>query len=275
MFVALEVARPKHNGLRGMLERMRTQSPVLEERRVMNAPFVLLHIMEGARGSSWEEIEEITGRYASRMLLPDGVDAPPDSRVRNLACSEYDRQIFVRTACEIIQRTRMQLYKRVLGLLDADGQYMDWLPELLKYYTAVHVVTREEERYLKKSEHIMQEMGAPVLVGDSLAHFRECVLVLAPAGVQQAGPAPACPVLTGEKIALPPQWLAAGRLRPQQARHLLELCPKGIEPHRFAAALYEHGGLKSLPVVAQHLLVDGKETQLSELVHRVCAVKGV
>lgn len=272
MFVALEPVRQESNSLRSIFDRMAGPKAWLEARSACGADFVVIKARIGKKGPDWEQIRQLAGRYADRMLLPDSLLPPEDSLIRQPLCATFDKQVLVHTACEIIQRTRIPMYRRVAGLIDLDGNHADMLFRLLKYYTSVRVVTNNFEKYFIESERMMEELGAPVLVGEELRSLEDCVLVVLPQSIPEMSGKPPCPVLAGEQALLPSRWNIAAKLRPPPPAQLLSCCPAGIDPYRLMGALYEFCGVQSLPLVAEHILFNYKVSALSEVVQAVTSV---
>jgi hypothetical protein len=184
--------------------------------------------------------------------------------------------VLAETAAEIIRRSRMPMYRRVLGLIDRDGGFTDLPLGLLRHYTSVKVVTAREDLYEAVAEAAMEELGAPVMVGSTLSLLTDCVLILAPGPAmgEEEGSYP-CPVLAGEgfKPSLPCDLISDPE--PAVSEELRGCCPPGISPHRFAAALFEDSGLVTVEFAAAKLRLCWRQAKTEEIVKYVTERAGI
>jgi len=269
VFAALVVEKRPSDGifakLKGILSGPKSW---VEPGEACGAQYAVIHATEGWRGLDWEEIERLAMEYSRRILLPEGTAPPPGSLLRPYTTDQFDRLVLLHTACSLIHRTRMPMYRRVLGLLDADGSHAYMLPQLLKYYTAVRVVTASRPLYEAASERMMEELGAPVMVDSEISSLSDCVLVLCPSAYVPDGEcALSCPVLCGGTLRLRRRFDCIDSLRvglPAAAQP-----PEGISEHLFAGALYELCEAMSVRPVARSLLYNRRISSLDEAVHAV------
>lgn len=271
MFVALELISPQKQGVWGKVVRLlRRPKTTLEQVDALGVRYgVLRAVVREDGGLDWPLVEELAGRFANRLLLPDHLELPPDSLLGALSCPEFQKKTLVATACHIIQQTRMPLYRRVLGLIDLDGSCADLLFPLLQQYCTVHVVTHRPDIYHAAAGDMMEQLGAPVLVGDQLTLLSQCVLVLATGDVpDQTTPLP-CPVLEGSPPPTQRQWDVITDLRVSPPQEVASLCPPGISPHRFAAALFEYCGLPTEDFAAAQVVYNHAAVPISYIIDLV------
>lgn len=242
--------------------------PQLEEREALGVRYRLIRAPSRGNTPDWDAVARLAGTGA--LLLPEGIEPPPNCPVTPLSCPRFERRMLLATACEIIKRTRMPMFRRIAGLWDPEGRHGGMLAPLLHYYTAVHVVTDAAERYQRAAADIIERLGAPVTYSPDVSILADCVLILAPGTAPDLKDySPPCPVLATDTVSLPAGSESFTRLvatvRPDIARH----CPPGIAPHRFAAALHDCGGVDVGRYVAHRMLCNESPSDLPECVRSV------
>lgn len=276
MFVALELVEQDTagQGIFGSIFNILTRpKPWLEKAEFLGARYGVIHAADGARGPDWEAIEALAGRFAGRMLLPGGLTPPPGSAIARPPCPRFEKKVLLATACELIRRTRMPMYRRILGVIDPEAAHTDLLFPLLRHYTSVRVVTGNLERYEQAAARMMEELGAPVLVGSAVSLLEGCVLILAPGAAGPEGALP-CPVLAGEGFPALPGQERIESLRAGVTAELAARCPGGIAPHRFAAALHDLCGADPGVYVAEQMRFGYKSCTLPEAAQAILQASG-
>lgn len=270
----------------GILNILTKPKARIEAREAFGAVYGVIETGLPIRTADWRRVASLAGRYADRMLIPSGIDPPPV--VTRALFPKYERRVLLQTAVEIIKRTRMPMYRRIVGLADESGRYADFLYPLLQHYTSVKVVTKQTALYEAQAELMMRELGAPVMICDDYPSFNDCVLIVAPDGVKMgglhadkpsAGESPAgtgikCPILSlksspenqpGDFIT--DLWVVV-------PTEILSLCPHDIEPRLFSAALYEYCGVEPASFVAGRMMFCNREEELSSVVLAVMRAAG-
>ena len=268
MFVCLVVQKQNSAGIFQRLINILTAPKVQAQTMcACGVEYLLIKAESGRKGVNWQKVERLAGSLAEEILAPEDVKLPPSSPLKRYNCTLFNRQVLLRSACELIDRTRMPMYRRILGLVDDTGEYADFLNELLKHYTSVKVVTQATDVYEKAAQDMMEQWGAPVFVGTEPESLAECVLILAPKGMQSVCSfRSGCPVLLGDRETASgqnSQDVFTG-LRVQPKKELLELVPTGIDPHLFMGALLEYGGVQPAGLTAEKLFCNCKKTALTQ-----------
>lgn len=246
MFAVLQI-RPQENGfLQKIKVRMHPARPQAIQVAVKGGtPFLCVEASRRKGGLPWEEIAFCAGRCAGRMLLPDGVIPPEGGPVKAFLPDALAPLILFNTACDVLARRRRPPGEECITLLDPQGRLARRAGRLLAFASLVRVVTDNTAVYEQTAEQVMEDYGAALLVQDTFAGARDSTVVIAPDGLRESFfPKRKCAVftnresrggylcITAEGIDLPEPYC--------------RLIPDGINPDRFAGALYEASGLREL-----------------------------
>lgn len=277
MFACLTIEPPEPAGAVGSFLRALKKPQIASEALDWDGTgYLLIRARPSRRGPDWDRICEAAGRWADRLLLPESLQQAENCPIRPVRFEAFDREVLLQTACELANRTRMPMYRRVLGLVDEEGRYGEMLFPLLHHYTAVKVLTGAQSYYEALGEEMMERLGAPVQLCREPAGFSDCVLLLIPGEIPlPASYRPPCPVLTGPapqqrqgwdvffspQVDIPPD-------KPQP--------PPGISPHRFAGALYEFAAVRvKSRLAASRILYNYRSVGLTQAAGALCAMNGI
>jgi len=272
VFVALEIKERERGGIfGGLLSILRKPKPVCDMREVCGARYALIQVECERGGPNWDGVEQLAGRYASRVLVPEGWEIPTGSGISPPSLTRFEETVLLHTACEIIHRTRMPMYRRVVGILDSRGAHGGMLPELLKYYTTAKIYTHNTPYYRQAAQAMMEEYGAPVQLCELPEGLLDCVLVLAPSGVEGCEAVRFLgPVLSPrDTLRAPAAFDHVTELRVLPSPPMRELVPRAVSPHRFAGALYEFCGVNMAGFVAGCAMLNSTRVEFSGLVSLV------
>lgn len=271
MFVAVQGEQAGKRGLLRILrDRLGGARLYIEPRELLGGEYLFLRIEGVCRPSDWEDVLDICSQYGGQVIFPQGMRLPEELQPEQPTFPRFSREVMLATACEMVQRTNIPIYRRIAGLVDPAGTEISMLERLLKYYSCVRVVTGNLEDYTWEAERLMQELGAPVLVGCELEQLDDCVMVLAPEGVDNPGRVRVqAPVMTlrshhDDYIS---QCITSLRIRPQ--REIAEQSPTGVDPGLLAAALHEFCGVALQDYLAAELLYGYRQTSFGEAVKLV------
>lgn len=267
----METVEPQSDGIfAGILNILKKPKPHIEVREALGAKYGAIIAAKPNSAADWRGIAALAGRYGDIMLLPQGMVPPPP--LQEAECPRFARRLLLGTAVEIVKRTRMPMYRRIVGLVDENGEYADFLFDLLHHYTTVKVLSGRRALYQAQADRMMEELGAPVILCDDYASFFDCVLVVAPDGLS-TDLRMSCPVL-GKSGGVKQGSDFITNLRYVPDAEQAKQCPAGIEPHRFFAALYEYGGAAQIGSVASRMTFRSAETDLTRVVHAVMQASG-
>lgn len=266
----LEAVEPHYDGIfGGILNILTKPKPRIEVREAYGAAYGVIVTSKPA-AADWRKITALAGRYGDTMLFPEGVIPPPP--LCEAGCPRFASRLILGTAVEIIKRTRMPMYRRIAGLVDENGKYADFLFKLLHHYTTVKVLSKRYELYEAQASRMMEELGAPVILCEDYASLSDCVLIIAPDGIETTGKL-GCPIL-GKPAVTPQSSDFITNLRFVPSVEQAMLCPSGIEPHKFFAALYEYCGVEDIGSVASRMTFCNTDTDLTQVVHAVMQAAG-
>ncbi len=267
MFVALETAEPHNKGIfGGILNILSKPKAQIEAREAFGAVYGVINAASPKNSADWRKIAALADRYGDSLLLPQGLVPPPP--LAEPLYPRFERRVMLTTATEIIKLTRMPMYRRVVGLVDENGEYADFLFPLLHHCTTIKVLTKQQSLYFAAAERMMQELGAPVTVCDDYAALFDCVLIFAPNGIKFSDRLP-CPVLQQYLPSEPQSSSFITNLQIEMPQKALDCCPKGIDPQKFVSALFECCGVESYDFVAKKMLFRNMEANLSQIVEAI------
>lgn len=275
MFACLKVipraSRGVWQGLLGSFLRPRTE---LYSARAFGVEFLLLEAETGKRGEpDWEAALELIHPFTRCLLTPEGYSIPAGLGLEAPLFADFEQRVLLKAACDLIDDRRIPLYRRILGLYDPEGAFAGELTRLLRHYTSVRVVTQALSRYQAAAHSALEELGAPVLLGQDPSDFSDCALLLCPAAPPAPLPlSPACAVLAGGCFpGGAPMAFSAPRvlMSPAEAAGI----PQGISSHLFAGALYHHNRIEVAGLRAGLLSAGGRTVTLHEarelLIHTI------
>lgn len=268
----MELSPQKNAGLFRKLQKILAGPKLwLEPAEAFGGRYILLRIEESRHPLDWTAIEEICGRFSDRLLLPDCIPTPENSGIRPPRMEAFETQVLIRTVCEMISMTDIPMYRRVLGFIDPDARWFGMLSTLLKYYTSVRVYTRNTNLYENVRLQMMEELGAPIFISDSLSSMScGCALIVSP-GALYCGESDvfSCPLVAGDVIVYTGKCDVITGLHMKAGPELLSVCPRGIDPHRFAGALFEYCGVMPESFIAEEMLCNYKTSDLTEAVRLI------
>lgn len=260
MFACLKVTRHTPQGIMGRFSAALKKSKTeLYSAKALGREFLVVVANEGPKGIDWREICDLLSPFTRRLLTPQDHPPPEGCGLVGADFPDFEWQVLLHTACSVVDRTGIPLPRRILGLYDPAGLAADALPTLLRHYASARVVTQQLNRYRAKAAQVMEEMGAPVMLGNDPTDFADCLLLLCPVPPKESLPLPPyCPVLATRdfpgrkrsKVFTAPRVL----LPAAEVQHI----PPGIDAHDFAGALYEHYGVLPPRLSADKLLINGR-----------------
>jgi len=265
MFACLQITRERPCGWR-----KGTPPALVRVEPPGGAPFFRLEVTWRGKGElPWAEIERAAGRLRTRMLFPEGVCPPPPPPARSASQAQLEPGLraFVprrlplllclRAAQQVLQAARTPARQLRVTVVDSKGVLARQLEPLVPLAGSLRVYTPEAAVYRAAAGQLQRRYGVALVISDSPACFAQSHVVVAESLRLFTGRENGL-ILTPELIltpdggtALPGNCAAHGSRAARCGAPILpeayaRLCPPGIDPLRFACALYELCGVKEM-----------------------------
>ncbi len=268
MFAVLVVKPSGRHGIVGaLLDRLMRRRAFVQKKTIMGVQYSQLTVFETKRGIYWTEIERLCGLKCGNLVMPRGLKPPSDSCVVPFVPLRFYSYLVRNTAIEIIKKSDIQLYRRMVGVVDIEGVYQQTVLELIHHCSAVRILTDNEQRYNAFCTQVMDTYGAPVIATADPHSLANCVLIVAPSGISalQAESLTA-PVISATDTQKPVRCPVICDLEVEIPPNLAGSIPEGIEPTDFLGALFEMGGIKEITsVCAAGGRCKGRNLSISEV----------
>ena len=222
------------------------------------APFFRLEATMSKRGAiDWDMIERTAGRLRTRMLFPEGVSPPPPPLPRSAAQAQLEPGLrafaprrlplllCLRMAQQALQASGVPARQLRVTIVDTKGVLARQLEPLVPLAGSLRVYTPEPALYRAAAQQLQRRYGIALILSDSPACFAQSHVVVADDLRLFTGREGGLN-LTPETGATPPNCRAARCGEPILPEPYARLCPPGIDPLRFACALYELCGVKEM-----------------------------
>ena len=234
------------------------------------APFFRLEVARRTRNElPWAEIERTAGRLRTRMIFPEGVcpPSPPPPRSASRAQLEPGLRAFaprrlplllcLRAAQQILQSLKTPARQLCVTVVDSKGVLARQLEPLVPLAGSLRVFTPEPSLYRAAAEQLQRRYGITLVISDSPACFAQSHVVVAEDLRLFTGRESGL-ILTPDAGMAPPGCRAARCGDPILPEAYTRLCPPGIDPLRFACALFELCGVKEMERLGfTHFRFDG------------------
>lgn len=247
MFAAL-VVRPQSPVIyKRVLEKIVYKKPDVVQTAVRNgAPFFTIYVSRRKGEIPWKDVEFYAGNCCERILLPDGIVPPKNSRVKKFTPQFLPQKVLFNTACELLSRSRQNPVGRVITLFDKNAVLAREVHRLVPFASSVRVITDSEEKYEEVSKRIMEEFGASLIVSDNVLTAEDSGFIISFEGVpDDFHPRKLCAVLCGKEQPSRGFIAVTGREMNLPSEYC-RLVPKNIDRDNFACAIYEKCGVAVL-----------------------------
>ena len=239
MFATLGVL-PYDASLRARLRR-RFSPPAVGCSRVTLPNFFSFYHLQAPLQSDgslpWDRIAETAGTLKTRLLLPAGINPPPDAPVRAYTPAMLPLRLLCNSAFHALQGLGLDPLSESLCLVDPQGVLADAVERFLPLTAQLRVVTDDFAAYEKAAATLRLKYGVSLQLAPDIKKASGSTILLlddaADAPLSYEGliftnhpcARPNAQTLTPKSVALPPEYAA--------------LCPPGIDPLTFAAAACE------------------------------------
>lgn len=229
----------------------------------------------------WAAVRRAAGREAGRLLLPDGLVPPPDSRIGRFGGAALNRRLMENAGLALLKAVGMHPRLVQVGVYDPQGVCPELPLRFLPLAADVRVFTARPDRYARARFVAMEQFGAALTVADTPAALSSSLLLLAPDGLTDAaGLSPA----RGLALVVSPPGTASGRIaaaekgtadgyRPRVPPALAAACPPGCGIESFLAGLYELSGVKEIADgPPEFLRIGGRRISLKDAAWRLAGL---
>lgn len=241
MFAVLQIEKGQEEGIFArFLHKMKKRTILTRTVQTKLGEYLL--VTTYSEQINWDKVAQITGRAGRNLVLPRRIQLPQGCPVRRFEPDAFRLQVLLNTCVDVIRHTKLPLYRKIVTLVDQDGAYTQFVPDLLCYCMTVKVVTAAQERYGTLSEKMMEELGASIVVTDHMEGSDGSMLIIAPDAEQAVQVAQPVAVITAGDIDRPALCKLVGDLRIQPKGDLAACVPKEIDALDFAAAMCQLSG---------------------------------
>ena len=199
------------------------------------------YVLRARRGSDPHALFSVAARCAPEVLT--ALQVPPDAAVRPFTPRVFPMRRAVAALCDLLPRTRLPPRTLAVGVLDPDGALCGGTQALLPLASDVRVVTRDAQRFAPDVFAARRRFGASLTVGEDDALLAGCDAVVCRAPVEATLRAPVV-------LSCAPAEDVFSLLSVQLPDVYARLCPRGVPPDLFAAALTEKCGVREAALYA-------------------------
>lgn len=243
MFAVIQIEKGQGEGIFArLLHRMKKRAILVQPVQTALGSYMLVTLR--SERVNWDKVAAALGRAARFAVMPRTLELPEGCPVRRFEPESFLSHLLLNTCIDTIRQTKLPLYRKIVTLVDSNGRYADYVPELLCHCITVVVVTAAQERYSAVSERMMEELGAGIVVTDSADGCAGSMLVIAPETEDAVKVTQPVVVITAGDIDQPAPCRMVGDLRLSARGELAGCVPRGIDPLDFGAAMYLHSGWK-------------------------------
>mgnify|MGYP001001369599 FL=1 len=178
MLSALCVREPRRRWLS-----LRRRPPAVYSELVSagSGKFLKITAEVGRNGNlNWADIRHAAGRESSRLLLPQVVTPPQNSRITAFQGVELSRRLMSSAAVKLLKIVAVNPRLVKVTVYDPQAVMPDLPLMFLPFAADVGVITRRPERYEVQCYTAMQQYGAVLSVSMDLAVMDGSLLLLAP-----------------------------------------------------------------------------------------------
>ncbi len=246
MFCVLQIEEPKSDLKSKIYEY--THKPEIQIEKIESAkmlPFFKITATRHMGKIPWKEIEEASGKLRSRMLAPDEIAFPSDTKLKKYKSVVFPKRVLFKSAVTVLKKLRLDPTKMSVTVFDENGFLIDLIEELVMLSCMIRVVTFCIQPYEELKEKLFSKHGISILVSSK---YEDSILTSTAIISDNSAQIPLiyggllftnerrqmlnATVLCGKKITLPPKFES--------------LRDKNIDRMTFAGALYELCGVKEL-----------------------------
>ncbi|MCO7137228.1 hypothetical protein NIF40_06765 [[Clostridium] leptum] len=263
MFAVLTVQKRMAHGVLGRLRLFSRPAPPASH-MVQEGNISYLSIcaqMDKRHPLDWMAITRLAAWAPAGLLLPDSFSPPDDCSYRPVDDSPFQRLLCCRACHRSLQEADLSPSKLQICLVDHSGQFGKVALSLVRYASTVKVYTPQPDLFEEIAQQSIKQYGAPLVVSDDPGCVSGCPVVLNPWGM--SAPVSKEAVVFSTRPLKGLHSLCLSEYTAAVGGEAGRLCPGGIDPTQFAAALYASGRLRDPVEVSSCLSGDERLDFLS------------
>lgn len=201
---------------------------------------------------NWSKLERLLGDTKKRVVLPSTIERPLTSSIQLVDDVGY-AHVMTRQALHLIFEEHYDyLRKQAVCLIDIFCRHQSYADILTDYFSVVYVVTNREKLYLNYQQAKFYEKGASVFIVNTLKNNNlEVPIFVSPDGIIfPEMEETSVPVITAKPINHMEHISVYHSFCSEIPDEYEKICPDGISPRLFQAALYEYCGLRHLSMLS-------------------------
>ncbi len=212
------------------------------------APFGVVSVTVGKRGVCWENVMEILGKCAQRLVVSDKIILPPNMNIGVFKSNILYDKMMKNSFVQILKNNHLEKHPLPISILDESGKNAEFTKELSNYAKTLSITTQNKEKYFHICDEITEETGMCPTVSENFAD----------AFVK---------INTNENTMTVNGYLNISNGLDFTVPEIYEnLLPKGIDKYEFYSALYELCGVFSLgDMIFDYVIVNNEKKRLTSL----------
>ncbi|MCL2513061.1 MAG: hypothetical protein FWF08_04085 [Oscillospiraceae bacterium] len=169
MFAILEILQGEPPAKRPFFKKRQYPYPVGLQREPLDSGSFYYYLRAGTREGHipWGEIEYAAGRCVKRMLIPDYIEIPRNSRIERYKSEYFPAKIVFNTALKLLENLKFNKKSDILSIIDIKGEAVNEIERFLPFFSRIKIITRNFDKYEHFAERVFDEYGVSlVLSGD-------------------------------------------------------------------------------------------------------------
>lgn len=179
MFVALVPGKSGKDGIRDFLmDTINPKHQTVSYLRAQGTKLCMIKTKPMTKQKHWEAVYNLAQNYKNALLLPRDLEIPPDIPLKRYEPKKFISHVMTGTMIDVLEKTKIPLYKRTIGMIDMDARYQTTAHELIKYASTVRILTRNTEKYQLFAQQMLELYGAVVILCEHLESLQDSIFIL-------------------------------------------------------------------------------------------------
>lgn len=160
-------------------------TPDVIEINTQDMHYCIIELIEKKGNINFDYILNIAPRFSKNIVVPKDIILPDSLGLSSHVPKKLNKALCLNSIIDILENTKIPFIRRVIGIVDKDGMYTDYVEKMIKYFPTVKVYTENLDIYGMITEKMMDLYGAALLVDDTPEFLNNCNIVLSPETVDQ------------------------------------------------------------------------------------------